>query len=240
MSKAVHVVLQGKGGVGKTTLASMIAQYLTDDDRVPLCLDTDPVNQSLVGIKALKAEGIRLLKDDEINVKAMDGMVETILQADTDVVLDAGAASFLPLSRYLVENGIAELIEAAGKRMVVHSVIVGSGNTMDTLKGLEALLTQFPPSVQFVVWINEYFGAVEEDGATFDQSPLYERHQDRIAGIVYLRRQNPQTFGANIGEMMKRRLTFAEALSDPAFMTVPRQRLTMYRRDVWNQLATVL
>jgi hypothetical protein len=40
--------------------------------------------------------------------------------------------------------------------------------------------------------------------------------------------------------LLKRKLTFAEALTDPAFMTVPRQRLTMFRRAIWEQLAAVI
>jgi hypothetical protein len=220
--------------------ASLIAQYLTENGRPPICFDTDPVNESFLRIKALKAEEVRLLNEDAINVEAVDTLIERILTADTDVVVDNGAASFLPLSRYLYENDIAGLIEGAGKRMVIHTILVGGGNLIDTAKGLEALLIHFPASVQIVVWINEFFGAVEEDGTRFEETPLYEQYQDRIAGIVYLRRQNPQTFGLNIDQMMKRRLTFAEALSDPAFMTVPKQRLTMYRREVWSQLSAVL
>jgi Mrp family chromosome partitioning ATPase len=45
MRKA-HFVLQGKGGVGKTFVASLIAQYLTERGEPVACLDTDQVNGS--------------------------------------------------------------------------------------------------------------------------------------------------------------------------------------------------
>ena len=238
-SKAVHFSLQAKGGVGKTLTASLVAQYLTEMGRSPICFDTDPLNESFVRIKALGATEVPLLKDDAINADEVDRLIERILTVDAEIVVDNGAASFVPMSRYLIENNIAELIEGAGKRMVIHTVIVGGGNTLDTAKGLEAILTNFPPSVKVVVWINDYFGAVES-GDSFSEWPIYDRYRDRIAGVVHLKQQSQQ-FGLNIGQMLERKLTFAEALADTgAFMTVPRQRLTMFRRSVWEQLAAVV
>lgn len=237
--KSVNFVLQGKGGVGKTLTASLVAQYLMETGRAPACYDTDPLNESFVGIRGLSATEVRLLNDDSLNAEAVDLLVEKILTTDTDIVVDAGAASFVPLSRYLIENNIAELIEGAGKRMVVHSVIVGGGNTIDTAKGLEAILASFPASVKVVVWLNEFFGPVAVDGAVFGDWALYKRYRDRISGTVQLGRQSQQ-FSLNIGQMLERKLTFAEALADPAFMTVPRQRLTMFRRSIWEQLAAVI
>jgi hypothetical protein len=207
--------------------------------RSPVCFDTDPLNASLTGIKSLGATGVRLLEEDVINAEAVDGLIERILTTDSEIVVDNGAASFAPMSRYLVENNIAELIEAAGKRVVIHTVIVGGGNTLDTAKGLEAILESFPPSVKVVVWLNDYFGPVEQ-GTSFTDWPIYDRYRDRISGIVHLPVQSQQ-FGLNISQMLSRKLTFAEALADTAtFMTVPRQRLTMFRRSIWEQLAAVV
>jgi hypothetical protein len=193
-----------------------------------------------VRIKALKADPVALLENDIINAGEVDRLIERILTTDAEIVVDNGAASFAPMLRYLVENNIAELIEAADKRMVIHTVLVGGGNTVDTAKGLEALFANFPPSVKVVVWINDYFGAVEDVGGSFEEWAIYQDNRDRIAGVVHLKQQSQQ-FGLNIGQMLTRKLTFAEALADTAaFMTVPRQRLTMFRRAVWDQLEAVI
>lgn len=40
----IHMVLQGKGGVGKSFIATVIAQYKRSKGQQPLCIDTDPVN----------------------------------------------------------------------------------------------------------------------------------------------------------------------------------------------------
>lgn len=240
-SSRVHFVIQGKGGIGKSLVASLLTQYLQETGYEPMCFDTDPVNRSLAGFAALHAEPINLLEEDGINVVVVDAMIERVLQPASEVVIDNGAASFLPLSRYLIDHDIAGLIEAAKKQMFVHAIIVGGGNTIHTGKGLDAILRHFPASVRVVVWLNEAWGAVEVDGVPFEQTPLYLDNRDRIAGIITLHQQNPQTFGVNIRQMLDRKLTFAEALADTAaFMTVPRQRLTMYRRQIWTQLAAIL
>ena len=35
----IHMVLQGKGGVGKSVIAALIAQYKASKGQAPLCLD---------------------------------------------------------------------------------------------------------------------------------------------------------------------------------------------------------
>lgn len=44
--KTIHFVLQGKGGAGKSFIASILAQYMKELDHDNLVLDTDPLNQS--------------------------------------------------------------------------------------------------------------------------------------------------------------------------------------------------
>ena len=47
------MILQGKGGVGKSFIAATIAQYKASKGQKPLCIDTDPVNSTFHGYKAL-------------------------------------------------------------------------------------------------------------------------------------------------------------------------------------------
>jgi hypothetical protein len=233
-------VLQGKGGVGKTYIASLVAQYLREHDRATICFDTDPVNNSLVAITALGADPVMLLEDESLNVGAVDAMIERIVKEDVDVVMDNGAASFVPLSNYLISDKVAEVIDTAGKQMVMHVCLVGGGMAMETASGLQAVVTHFPASVRIIVWVNEFFGSVLINGLPFEKTPFYAQSKDRLAGIIYLPRQNPKTTGINLSAMLDRKQTFAEVLDDPAFHIMPKQRLTQYRRSVWEQLDAVI
>jgi len=61
-SATVHLSLQGKGGVGKSLVASLLAQYFKHRKGVPVrCIDADPVNQTLAQYKELDAERLNLL-----------------------------------------------------------------------------------------------------------------------------------------------------------------------------------
>ena len=55
IAAAIHLVLQGKGGVGKSVVASWLAEFLIGRGQPVCCIDGDPVNRSLGQYKALGA-----------------------------------------------------------------------------------------------------------------------------------------------------------------------------------------
>ncbi len=238
--RPAHFVLQGKGGVGKSLVASLLAQWLADQGRLQGCYDTDPVNGSLQSIPALAAEPVELLAGDALNVKGVDRLIEAILAAEREVVVDNGAASFLPFSRYLVENGIAGVLGERGVSMIVHTVITGGSNGLDTLKGLSALVEHFAPGAQIVVWVNEFFGPARFTGTDFEQTVIYKEHRAKLRGTIYLRALDPVMFAPNFAEMLERKLTFAEAIASDDFMLMEKSRLFRIRAAIWDQLGLVL
>jgi hypothetical protein len=241
--RKVHTVLAPKGGCGKTFVASLIAQALQERGEPVVCFDTDRENASLRDIPALKAEPVSLFlpNSDEIDVHAMDGMTERMLSEDSNFVLDNGATSFAPLSRYLVQDGIADAVAEGGKKMVVHTIIAGGQEFVQTGRGFDSVASQFPASADMVLWLNEHHGPVDGiDGTSFEQTPLYQKHKGRILAVVRLVRQHPGTFGANLADMLKQGLTFAEADQSSAFFVIAKQRLRQVWRPIRDQLALVL
>ena len=240
--RKVHAVMQGKGGVGKTYIASLLAQYLVEQGEPVVCLDTDMVNATFRDLKALKVEPVDLFKpdSDEIDVNAMDGMVQRFVTEDSNFVVDNGATSFVPLSRYFVQDGIADTLESAGRKLVIHAVIAGGQELMQTGKGFDSIARQFPPSADIVLWLNEHHGTIGTADAAFEMTPLYQEHKSRLLGIVRLSRLHQQTFGANVADMLARSMTFAEADASPDFFLVAKQRLRQVKRPIFDQLALVL
>ncbi|MCW3476244.1 nucleotide-binding protein [Limobrevibacterium gyesilva] len=239
-ARKVHFILQGKGGVGKTFVASLLAQFYQEKEAPLVCLDTDPVNSSFSAIRTLGARHVSLLAGDGIDVDALDELVERVMSEDAHFVIDNGAASFVPLSRYLVEHDIAGLIAGGGKRVVVHTILTGGPAMLDTGKALAAVMEQFPPSVELVVWLNEFFGPIVTDaGEGFERTPLYQQNRARISGLVHLEQLNPDTFGRNLRDMLSRQITFAEADQSPEFRIVARQRLRQVWRLIRDQIALI-
>jgi hypothetical protein len=155
--------------------------------------------------------------------------------------LHNGATSFAPLSRYLVQDGIADAVGEAGKKMVVHTIVAGGQELIQTTRGFDSVASQFPASAEMVLWLNEHHGPVDgADGASFEQTPVYQKHRGRILAVVRLARQHPGTFGANLADMLTRGLTFAEADQSSAFFVIAKQRLRQVWRPIRDQLAPVL
>jgi hypothetical protein len=238
--KKVHFTLQGKGGVGKSYISSLLAQFHRERGEDALCIDTDPVNATFSGYRAFDVRRIELMNGSQLDERQFDAMMEQILNEDRHFVIDNGASSFIPLSNYLIENNAIEMIADAGKAVIIHTVITGGQALMDTLGGFRQLVTQMPGEAAIVIWLNEFFGPIEADGKGFETMKVYTQHKDRVAGILRLQKQTGATFGKDVEQMLEQKLTFADAVQSPGFGLMSKQRLAMVRRTMFDQLATVI
>jgi hypothetical protein len=238
--KKVHLTLQGKGGVGKSFIASLLAQYHLENKLEAKFLDADPVNSTFSGYKAFDVQRVDLLDGTEINPRKFDGMVEMLMKEDSHFVIDTGAASFLPLSNYIVENGMVELLDGAGKQVVIHNVITGSLGLRDTLTGFVKLMEHVSPKAQVIVWLNEFFGPiVSEDGKKFEEMKAYTQHKANVYGLIRIAKRTPATFGQDIVQMLHQRVTFEEIKTSPVFELMAKQRLTMVKKELFDQMDLV-
>ena len=110
----VHLVLQGKGGVGKSLVASWLAEFLISRGQPVRCIDGDPVNRSLGQYKFFAAEKIDLLNQTGVVERSRyDHLVQKFLREDAVFVVDSGATAFLPFWTYLVEADAVKMLRAA-------------------------------------------------------------------------------------------------------------------------------
>jgi hypothetical protein len=124
-STAVHLSLQGKGGVGKSLASSILAQYLIQKGLKVVCVDTDPVNQTLTQYARLAASHLKLLKDCRIDARAFDGLMERLLTEDGVFVVDMARARSSRSGHYIMEDDVVAVLREAGRRLSVHCVITG-------------------------------------------------------------------------------------------------------------------
>jgi hypothetical protein len=240
MARKVNFILQGKGGVGKSFVASLLAQHYGAGVRNDIvCVDTDPVNATFAGYEAFNVRRVELIVDGKIDTGRFDPLMESIMSTDANHVIDNGSACFVPLTQYLTESKVLDLILSTGRDVVLHSVITGGYGLIDTVGGFALLAREMPAGTQMVVWLNEFFGPIESDGKTFEQMKVYETHRDRITAILRLPKQTPETFGRDLKGMLDRRLTFAEAKVSEEFGVVPKQRIAMMERQLLDQIKLV-
>jgi hypothetical protein len=240
----VHLVLQGKGGVGKSLVASWLAEFLISRGQQVRCIDGDPVNRSLGQYKFFAAEKIDLLdQSGVVDRSRYDGLMDKFFSEDAVFVVDSGATAFLPFWTYLVEADAVRMLREAGRRVYIHVPISAGEMLNDTLLGFKTLAASATERT-LVVWVNEYFGRVEREGKTFDQMQVYLDNQDKVLASVGLRQRNIDTFGDDIRIMRENKLTFGEAIGTkddelsrkPGFSLMMRHRLGMIRKDLFEQL----
>jgi hypothetical protein len=232
---AVHLSLQGKGGVGKSLVASIVAQYLRYRGVTVQCIDTDPVNHTFAQYKVLEARHLRLLRNGGIDPRGFDQLLESVFTEGGTFVVDNGASTFIPLWNYFLENDVLRLLGESGCRIVVHTIITGGQALGDTLQGFHQL-AQSTQARNLVVWVNEYFGRVERDGKAFPDMNVYKENESKVLGTVAIPKRNQDTFGRDLEEMIARKLTFDEAIDDPATSIMSRQRLKVVQRELYDQL----
>ena len=235
----IHMILQGKGGVGKSFIASTLAQHKLAKGKKLICVDTDPVNATFHGFKKLNVRKINVMSGDEIDPRKFDDLIELIAKSESDVIIDNGASTFVPMSHYLISNQIPALLPDMGHELVIHTVITGSQALLDTLTGFANLIESFPIDTLFVVWLNPYWGEIEMDGKRFEEMKTYLDNKSRVSAIIRIPNYKADTFGKDLSEILQSKLTFSEALESKSLPIMVRQRLNIIRKQLFTNIENV-
>jgi len=240
MENTVHFILQGKGGIGKTLVSTILAQWMAGQDARPLrCFDTDQENPTFSRYKAMNVRHVPVMTDTRtIDPKRFDALMIDLLEDEGNCVVDNGANTFSPLMAYLLENDCFAMLKEAGRKVYIH-VIVGGGDTLhDTATGFTT--TAKATDVPLVLWENQHFGLLQSaSGKQFTESQTYAEYAARVAGRVVLSARNADTFGADIKKMNIARLTLEEVRASDKFNVMEKQRIKVVFRDLFEQLDKV-
>jgi hypothetical protein len=240
---AIHIVLQGKGGVGKSFVAAHLAQYFVDQGLPTAAFDSDPVTPTLANYQALEVRYINFMNDeDDLDVRQFDVLASEIVDSsDQVVVLDTGSSNFLPLVSYLRSNGVLKVFSELGRQVVIHSVLVGGAGARETLAGLVGTAENLAAS-GYVAWLNSFYGPVVFDGKEFEETKAFARIKHKLTGVVRIKQRGASNNMLHLNamrEMTRRFLTYKEALASPEFSLWDRQRLKDAQREVNDQLFAI-
>lgn len=233
----IHLVMQGKGGVGKSLLAFYLAQYVKDFKKKCLVFDTDPLNPTLSRTASLDAKVVKLLDDDRTTIvkSAFDEMIEACENLDSDAVIDIGSSSFVPMLEYCGKNDVFDLWQTMGHNCLIHSIITGKDFT-DTCDWFGEIMrrTRHLSSISSFVWLNPFTGPVEKDGRSFESTVQYQENKDRIRAILTM--PLPKSVGSlgmyAFNEMMAAGETFEEYRCGRHYL-MERQSMVMFKRKIF-------
>lgn len=237
MKNTVHFVLQGKGGIGKTLVSTMLAQWIKAKDDLPLrCYDTDQENATFSRYKAMDVKHVPVMTDARaIDPKRFDSLMIDLLEADGNCVIDNGANTFSPLMGYLIENDAFAMLQESGRKVYIHTIVGGGDTLYDTASGFVS--TAKSTDVPLVLWENQHFGLLQSAaGKLFTESQTFSEHASRVKGRVTLLQRNADTFGADVKKMNIARLTLEEVMQNEKFNIMEKQRIKVVYRDVYAQL----
>lgn len=228
----VHFIQQGKGGVGKSMIASILYQTLGLLGKQVAAFDTDPVNATLAGFQEFEVTCLDILKQGDIDPRQFDTLIDKIMEQgpETHVIVDNGASSFLALNSYIKENGIIGILEESSHSVFFHSVITGGQAIADTVLGLRSLALGFPET-PIVVWLNPYFGEIVMDGMSFEEFKVYQEFSTQFHAVITIPQGNKATIGKDLETMFAKRLSFKNAIESSQSIVV-RSRLQRYRNEL--------
>lgn len=238
--KSVHFILQGKGGVGKSVIASLLTQFFVENKKSCFCFDTDPVNSSFSGYSALDVHKIDIggKGAEPINSAKFDELVDSAERKFENIIVDNGASSFIAFSNYFIQNNLPDILtKEFGRKTVIHTVITGGQAFNDTLQGTNAIIKQYPINCIFVLWLNYFFGEpVGDNGIPFEQTDFYKKNQQKIAGLVQLPKHNGDLHGSDFERMLKNQKTFDEILKNTEVPFMVRNRIGKVKGEIFDAI----
>jgi len=235
----LYLTLGDKGGIGKSFIAALMAQYIVDNmtDTRPVCIDMDMKNRTFSRYKVLGVELIDVRSDGDIDRSKFDLLVRRAVEAKPNetVIADVGGNVYVSLTDYLKVNEIFEMLLSIGTEIVMHIPIVGGGDLFPTLQTLDELMENTPPDIPVSVWINQKNGRVEYKGKCFEESERFYQYRDRIQTVTYIPLWRPD-MQANVAEMLEGAITFEQAMQVDYFDIIAKQRLTMAKRYLYTAI----
>ena len=161
----IHLVGGEKGGVGKSLVARLLAQYMIDRQLPFVGFDSDRSHGALMRFYAGYAAPVRV--DSE---ETLDGVIEAALeQPERRVLVDLAAQTHEPLKRWIDGAGVFDLAAESGLTLHYWHVM---DNGRDAVDLLGQVLGQFGPAMQHVLVRNQLRG---DDFRLLETSPAQAR-----------------------------------------------------------------
>ena len=174
----IHLIGGEKGGVGKSVVARVVAQYLIDQDTPFLGFDTDRSHGALLRFYSDYASPVVVDR-----YESLDLIVESaIANPDKRILVDLAAQTHEPLVKWLDESGVLELAEETGYSLTYWHVMDSGKDSVDLLK---KLLNRFGARLNYLVVLNQLRG---DNFDLFDQSGAREQLAELGSPVITLKR----------------------------------------------------
>jgi len=226
----IHFIGGEKGGVGKSVVARVVAQYFIDRNLPFVGFDTDRSHGSLLRFYTPFASPVVVDR-----YESLDLIIESaIANPEKRILVDLAAQTHDSLVRWMDESGVLEMA-AEGGYTVTYWHVMDSGK--DSVDLLRRRLETFGPRVRHVLVLNQLRG---ENFDLLEQSGLKEPALALGAKIIPLKRLHETVINkidaGNTNFWAARNRTE----NDPNGLGIlERQRVKMWLNHAYEQIDTV-
>jgi hypothetical protein len=223
----IHFIGGEKGGVGKSVVARLCAQYCIDRSLPFVAVDADGSHGALMRFYGDFTQPVDLTK-----FESADAILGLATEADRRVLVDLPAQSDRALAAWMGEAGVLELAAESGVRIVLWHVI---DDGKDALTTLDRLLDRYGDKVRYCIVKNLGRG---KDFSLFERSPTRATAASLGAAVVDL----PELYGPAMHKIDSLDASFWAAIHAPpsgpeSFTRMDRQRVKVWLSAGFDQLA---
>jgi hypothetical protein len=166
---SIHLIGGEKGGVGKSMISRLLAQYYIDQQWPFVGFDTDRSHGALLRFYEGYASPVLIDR-----YEALDQIVEAAVEVPgRRVLVDLAAQTHEPLVKWMDESGVLELAESADFSLTYWHVLDSGRDSVDLLT---RLLDRFGNRLNYVLVRNQIRG---DDFSQLEKSG----QQDRAVGL---------------------------------------------------------
>lgn len=226
----IHFIGGEKGGVGKSLVARVVAQYLIDRKLPFLGFDTDRSHGALMRFYSGFASPVLVDRYD-----TLDAIVEAAVeQPERRVLVDLAAQTHEPLVKLIDESGVLDLAEEAGFEIHYWHVMDSGQDSVDLLR---RLLDHFGARLRYVLVLNQIRG---DDFTILNHSGELARAKALGARVVTLRHLHDGVMN-KIDATSSSFWAAQNAADKPStgLGLMERQRVKTWLREAYHQLDAV-
>jgi hypothetical protein len=221
----IHFIGGEKGGVGKSLMARVLAQFLIDRNEPFIGFDTDRSHGALMRFYSGYASPVIVDR-----YEALDAIMEAAVeQPDRRILVDLAAQTHDPLVRWMDDSGVLNLADESGIAIHYWHVMDTGKDSVDLLR---RLLDRFGASLKYVLVRNQVRG---NDFGVLEQSGEQARALGLGAKIVSVKKLHDSA----INKIDATSSSFWNAKNGDnhaALGLMDRQRVKMWLRDVYRDL----
>jgi hypothetical protein len=224
----IHFIGGEKGGVGKSLMSRVLAQYLIDKDLPFLGFDTDRSHGALMRFYSGYASPVLVDR-----YEALDAIMEAAVeQPQRRILVDLAAQTYDPLVKWMDESGVLSLADEMGVTIYYWHVMDAGKDSVDLLR---KLLDRFGTSLRYVLVRNQIRG---NDFNVLEQSGEQARAVELGAHIVSVKRLHEGVI--NKIDAASSSFWKAKTAADREGLgLMDRQRVKMWLRDVYREIDDV-